>query len=56
MLLYGSARIDSTELTVPHPRMRERAFVMRPLADLVPKWVAPEDLQKLGDQVIQKLD
>ncbi|MEN9996451.1 MAG: 2-amino-4-hydroxy-6-hydroxymethyldihydropteridine pyrophosphokinae [Pseudomonadota bacterium] len=56
MLLYGSARIDSTELTVPHPRMRERAFVMRPLADLAPQWVALEDLQKLGDQVIQKLD
>jgi 7,8-dihydro-6-hydroxymethylpterin-pyrophosphokinase len=36
--------------------MRERAFVMRPLADLAPQWVALEDLQKLGDQVIQKLD
>lgn len=34
ILLYGDARIDSPTLTVPHPRMRERAFVMLPLAEI----------------------
>ncbi|MDI9332749.1 MAG: 2-amino-4-hydroxy-6-hydroxymethyldihydropteridine diphosphokinase [Cytophagales bacterium] len=37
ILLYGDSRIDSPKLTVPHPRMRERAFVMLPLAEIAPE-------------------
>jgi 2-amino-4-hydroxy-6-hydroxymethyldihydropteridine diphosphokinase len=36
VLLYGAAHIDTPQLTVPHPRMHERAFVLRPLHDLAP--------------------
>jgi 2-amino-4-hydroxy-6-hydroxymethyldihydropteridine diphosphokinase len=36
ILLYGDAVIDSPELTVPHPRMAERRFVLEPLAELAP--------------------
>ncbi|MES2784806.1 MAG: 2-amino-4-hydroxy-6-hydroxymethyldihydropteridine diphosphokinase [Pseudomonadota bacterium] len=36
LLMYGSARIDSERLTIPHPRMFERAFVMVPLAEVAP--------------------
>lgn len=36
LLLYGEGRIDSPGLTVPHPRMWQRAFVLRPLAELAP--------------------
>lgn len=36
LLLYGDQDIVSARLTVPHPRMHERAFVLRPLADLAP--------------------
>jgi len=36
LLLYGDERIDTPTLTVPHPRMHERAFVLRPLKDLAP--------------------
>ncbi|WP_048441841.1 2-amino-4-hydroxy-6-hydroxymethyldihydropteridine diphosphokinase [Caenimonas sp. SL110] len=36
LLLYGGGRIDSPQLTVPHPRMFERAFVMVPLAQVAP--------------------
>src|SRR4051812_22596444 len=36
LLLYGDERIDSVVLTVPHPRMRERAFVLLPLQELAP--------------------
>jgi 2-amino-4-hydroxy-6-hydroxymethyldihydropteridine diphosphokinase len=56
MLLFGSASIESQVLVVPHPRMRARAFVMFPLAELAPHSVAESDLQMLGDQRIQKLD
>ena len=34
LLLYGRLRIRVPGLTVPHPRMHERAFVLRPLADI----------------------
>ena len=36
ILLYGEAIIDEPQLTVPHPRMHERAFVLQPLFDLWP--------------------
>jgi 2-amino-4-hydroxy-6-hydroxymethyldihydropteridine diphosphokinase len=36
ILLYGDAVIDSPELTVPHPRMAQRRFVLEPLAELAP--------------------
>jgi 2-amino-4-hydroxy-6-hydroxymethyldihydropteridine diphosphokinase len=41
LLLHGEHRIDSPELTVPHPRMHERAFVLRPLSDLDPHVIVP---------------
>ncbi len=34
LLLYGDERIDEPGLTVPHPRLLERAFVLEPLAEL----------------------
>lgn len=36
LLLYGEQVINSKRLCVPHPRMHQRAFVLRPLADLAP--------------------
>ena len=41
ILLYGAERIDEPRLTVPHPLMSERAFVLRPLADLSPGRALP---------------
>jgi 2-amino-4-hydroxy-6-hydroxymethyldihydropteridine diphosphokinase len=41
LLLFGSELIDTARLTVPHPRLHERAFVLRPLADLAPQLVVP---------------
>ncbi|MEO6323182.1 MAG: 2-amino-4-hydroxy-6-hydroxymethyldihydropteridine diphosphokinase, partial [Thermoanaerobaculia bacterium] len=41
LLLYGSRIIASPRLTVPHPRLSERRFVLVPLADLVPRRVVP---------------
>ncbi|HZN46320.1 MAG TPA: 2-amino-4-hydroxy-6-hydroxymethyldihydropteridine diphosphokinase [Ramlibacter sp.] len=55
LLLYGDARIASAALTVPHPRMRERAFVLLPLHELAPECVAEGDLRALASQRIAPL-
>jgi 2-amino-4-hydroxy-6-hydroxymethyldihydropteridine diphosphokinase len=55
LLLYGDARIDSLRLTLPHPRLRERAFVLRPLADIAPDLVTPQDLARVAGQAIERL-
>jgi 2-amino-4-hydroxy-6-hydroxymethyldihydropteridine diphosphokinase len=36
LLLYGDATLEDDVLTVPHPRMHERAFVLAPLAEIAP--------------------
>jgi 2-amino-4-hydroxy-6-hydroxymethyldihydropteridine diphosphokinase len=55
LLLYGDARIDSEALTLPHPRMRERAFVLLPLRELAPQRVDPNDLAAVAGQHIVRL-
>ena len=42
ILLYGNRTLKTASLVVPHPRMWERAFVLRPLADLRPDLSAPD--------------
>jgi 2-amino-4-hydroxy-6-hydroxymethyldihydropteridine diphosphokinase len=41
LLLYGDETIDEPGLVVPHPRLRDRDFVLRPLAELVPSLKIP---------------
>ena len=50
VLLYGSVRIETPDLTVPHPRMFERAFVLRPLADIAPALVDAQALAAVAGQ------
>ncbi len=55
LLLYGEARIDSPALSVPHPRLRERGFVLLPLVEIAPQRVAAADLQAVAGQGVQRL-
>jgi 2-amino-4-hydroxy-6-hydroxymethyldihydropteridine diphosphokinase len=41
VLLYGSTIIESKQLIIPHPRMHQRAFVLKPLSDIAPNLIHP---------------
>ena len=41
LILYDDLILNTDALTVPHPRFRERRFVLAPLADLAPNWKDP---------------
>jgi 2-amino-4-hydroxy-6-hydroxymethyldihydropteridine diphosphokinase len=41
LLLYGDVVISTEELTLPHPEMQARRFVLEPLAEIAPEWVHP---------------
>lgn len=62
LLLFGDAIIATATLCVPHPRMLERAFVLRPLLDIAPAIVVPGHgraasfFSGVGQQVIERLD
>jgi 2-amino-4-hydroxy-6-hydroxymethyldihydropteridine diphosphokinase len=55
VLLYGGAQIQSERLIVPHPRMRDRAFVLLPLQEIAPDLVSGDDLRRVADQRIEKI-
>jgi 2-amino-4-hydroxy-6-hydroxymethyldihydropteridine diphosphokinase len=61
LLLYGDEIIDTPALTVPHPRMHERAFVLAPLLEVAPDAVIPgrgraaDFLPLVVDQAIERL-
>lgn len=55
ILLYGDRCVNLPELTVPHPRMLQRAFVLVPLAEIAPVKVTAEQLQAVASQCIERL-
>ncbi len=61
ILLYDNLVLDTRELKIPHPFMTERAFVMKPLAEIAPKLKLPdgrtvkEIINGLDDQGVQRL-
>jgi 2-amino-4-hydroxy-6-hydroxymethyldihydropteridine diphosphokinase len=62
LLLYGDRTMDTPRLTLPHPRMHERAFVLKPLAEIAPKAIIPgrgkasELLAGCRDQHAERID
>lgn len=60
LLWFDGQHIDTPELTVPHPRMHERAFVLAPLLELAPEFELPQGklaslLSANEDQKIERL-
>lgn len=51
ILLYGNAIIETKELQVPHPRYRERRFVLAPLAELKPTLRDPETGRSVAEML-----
>lgn len=41
LILYGDLMLDTPMLVVPHPRFRQRRFVLEPLAEIAPEWTDP---------------
>ena len=61
LLLHGDAVVDTPALTLPHPRMHERAFVLAPLAEIAPDVAIPGRgkaaalLAAVAEQAIERL-
>jgi 2-amino-4-hydroxy-6-hydroxymethyldihydropteridine diphosphokinase len=55
LLLFGDGPIESAALTVPHPRMRARAFVLVPLAEIAPQRVPPDWLATVANHVLERI-
>jgi 2-amino-4-hydroxy-6-hydroxymethyldihydropteridine diphosphokinase len=61
LLLYGDAEFDTPEVTLPHPRLHERAFVLYPLSEVAPQLAVPgrgsvtELLRRCGGQAVERL-
>jgi 2-amino-4-hydroxy-6-hydroxymethyldihydropteridine diphosphokinase len=64
LLLYGDLCTETPELTLPHPRLRQRRFMLAPLAEIASAWPVPPDgatvaelLERLGrHQAVERLD
>jgi len=56
ILLYDNKTIQLPRLSVPHPFLTQRAFVLYPLLDITPELVLPDDNRKLSDFLVNCTD
>lgn len=55
LLRHGDVVLDTPTLTLPHPRLTQRAFVLLPLAEIAPALVTPAQLAQVAGQPIERL-
>jgi 2-amino-4-hydroxy-6-hydroxymethyldihydropteridine diphosphokinase len=55
ILLYDDLQLETPALTIPHPRLGERAFVLVPLADLAPD-LRPPGMEQTVGEMLARLD
>ena len=55
ILLYGDRIVDSEDLTIPHPRMHERPFVLIPLLEIAPELTDPVSHEPYAE-ILSRLD
>lgn len=53
LILFGDKKIEEPGLTVPHPRFRERLFVLEPLVEVAPDWIDPVSGCSISDLLQQ---
>lgn len=53
ILVYGSKVVDAPGLTIPHPRMGERRFVLQPLSDLRPELRIPAPFEATVSELLE---
>ena len=56
LILYGSLMLNTNQLEIPHPRFRDRAFVLGPLAELQPDWRDPVSALTVEELLIRAKD
>ncbi|HEV2841208.1 MAG TPA: 2-amino-4-hydroxy-6-hydroxymethyldihydropteridine diphosphokinase [Chthoniobacterales bacterium] len=56
LLYFGELEIDTAEMQLPHPRIAEREFVLRPLADIRPDLVLPGQAEPVDALLLQLSD
>ena len=49
LIAFGTERRATTQLTLPHPRLHLRRFVLEPLAEIVPEWRHPREARTVSD-------
>ncbi len=61
LLMFGNSELKTKELTLPHPRMHERAFVLKPLVEISPEVSIPgvglarDSLKNVENQIVERI-
>jgi len=56
LLYFGDLQVETAELQLPHPRITEREFVLRPLVDITPDLVLPKQTETIRALLLRLSD